>query len=283
MTESDKALPVWLTRDATRWAACRPATWARPVWAAAGLVVAVAIAVGMEPHEWGAVHVALAAAQLYWYLRLPELTLIAAPGLAAWLICTAPPAAYAPVLAALTFGWAAARHRTSTRRRQRLLAANAADGTRLALPRPVPALWTGTIRIGLGAALAVPSVWVPALGPVALAFASAGAAARYRAARLRRRPVPVLRALAREDEDGRLWVYAGDDTAGRRPLFSCPVTPETEAGEPERAEPPAEGTRLRPAVLFGAPYEGGALLLLCADRDGGPLVDRWAGPVRPTG
>jgi hypothetical protein len=126
-------------------------------------------------------------------------------------------------------------------------------------------------------ALGVPSWWVHPLAPLALTFAASGAVARYRAGRLRRRPVPVLTALARGDEDGRVWVYAADDTAGRRALFSCPVSPEVEEG----AALLAEGTRLRRAVLFGAPYEGAELLLLCADREGGPLVDREAGPVRP--
>lgn len=130
--------------------------------------------------------------------------------------------------------------------------------------------------------LAVPAIWFPPLGLVALTVVVEGALARYRAAGLRRRPVPVLTALAREDEDGRLWVYAADDTAGRRPLFSCPVSPEPES-EDERAAPPAEGTRLRRVVLFGAPCERGELLLLRADLEDGPLVDRAAGPVRPAG
>jgi hypothetical protein len=34
-------------------------------------------------------------------------------------------------------------------------------------------------------------------------------------------PAPVLRALATQDEDDRLWIFAADDTAARRPLFRC--------------------------------------------------------------
>jgi hypothetical protein len=73
-------------------------------------------------------------------------------------------------------------------------------------------------------------------------------------------------------------VYAADDTAGRRPLFSCSVSPEADQ-DPESEG--TDGTSLRRAVLFGAPYERAELLLLRADRDDGPLVDRAAGPVRP--
>jgi hypothetical protein len=249
------------------------------VGAAAGAWLAgVAVAVAVEPQGWGTGHAALAAAQMYWLVRLPELTLIAAPAIMTWLIWTEPPAAYAAAVAALAYGWAAARHRIDVRRRQRLLAANAAQGVRLALPQPVPPLRRGAVRIGAGVALAVPAIWYPPLGAVALTLAAEGTAAFYRAARLRRGPVPVLRALAQEDEDGRLWVYAADDTAGRRPLFSCPVSPEADQ-DPESEG--TDGTSLRRAVLFGAPYERAELLLLRADRDDGPLVDRAAGPVRP--
>jgi hypothetical protein len=136
------------------------------VGAAAGAWLAgVAVALAVEPQGWGTGHAALAAAQMYWLVRLPELTLIAAPAIMTWLIWTEPPAAYAAAVAALAYGWAAARHRIDVRRRQRLLAANAAQGVRLALPQPVPPLRRGAVRIGAGVALAVPAIWGRAASP----------------------------------------------------------------------------------------------------------------------
>jgi hypothetical protein len=53
-------------------------------------------------------------------------------------------------------------------------------------------------------------------------------------------PLPVLRVLAAQDEDDRLWVFAADDTAGRRPLFSCAAPAGALAG-PAYERPAADG------------------------------------------
>jgi hypothetical protein len=271
-------LPQWRSRDAMRWAACRPAAWAHPRWAALALLTALAVAAAVAPEALGTMHYGLAAVQFYWLFGLPELTLISAPVLAGLLTWRMAPEAALPAVAALLLCWGGARHRLRVRRRQRLLAANAARGVRLPLPEPVPPLRRGLALITLGLLLCAAAV--PAqtrlLAPVGGTLLAMGVLARGRAAALRRGGRPVLRVLTSEDEDARIWVYAADDHAGRRPLFSCPVDPEP--------EPSADGSRghgLRHALVFGAPYEGAELVLLSADSDGGPLVDRAAGPVRP--
>ncbi|SNS05265.1 hypothetical protein [Actinacidiphila glaucinigra] len=270
-------LPRWRGRDAVRWAACRPAAWARPRWGALALAAAAAAAAVAAPEAFGAAHYGLAAVQLYWLLRLPGLTLVSAPVLAALLVWRVEPQAAVPAVAALLVCWGGARHRTGVRRRQRLLAANAAHGVRLPLPEPLAPLRRGLGGIASGlllcAAAVPPQTRLLALAGVALL--AAGVAARMRAGALRRGGQPVLRVLTREDEDARTWVFAADDHAGRRALFSCPVDPEPETPSGLRDD------GLRPALLFGAPCEGAELLLLSADSEGGALVDRAAGPVRP--
>ncbi|MFB7558830.1 hypothetical protein [Streptomyces brevispora] len=126
-----------------------------------------------------------------------------------------------------------------------------------------------------------------------LSFLTVGVLARRRAAALRRAPVPTLRVLDRMDYEGRTWVYAADDTTGRTPLFSCLWTatlPDDDKlmgrieAENEDGDGDEEGsrvdTRLHEAVILGAPYEGGELVLVTTDRAGDPVVIRTASPVR---
>ena len=132
-----------------------------------------------------------------------------------------------------------------------------------------------------------------------------GLLARRRAAALRRTPVPVLRVLERMDDEGRIWIYAGDDTAGRTPVFAGRFTAdepgpdepgpdetevdETEADETEAAhrddeagekEPFTVDTGLRGAVMFGSPHDGGELVLATTGRDARPVVIRTTAPIR---
>ncbi|MFF8992429.1 hypothetical protein ACF09H_21335 [Streptomyces sp. NPDC014983] len=120
-----------------------------------------------------------------------------------------------------------------------------------------------------------------------------GLLARCRAAALRRTPVPVLRVLERMDDHGRIWIYAGDDTSGRTPVLVGRFTAEPPDGnaevrertrqdtEADEEEPFTVDTRLHEAVMFGAPYDGGELVLATTDRDTRPVVIRTTGPVRP--
>ncbi|MEU3862369.1 hypothetical protein AB0F03_34390 [Streptomyces sp. NPDC028722] len=117
-----------------------------------------------------------------------------------------------------------------------------------------------------------------------------GLLARRRAAALRRAPAPPLRVLERIDDHGRIWIYAGDDEAARSPVLvgrfpadrAYADEPGTEQGDDEadEEEPLVMDTRLREAVMFGSPHEGGELVLATTGRDGRPVVIRTTGPVR---
>ncbi|GAA2655683.1 hypothetical protein GCM10010307_68570 [Streptomyces vastus] len=135
------------------------------MWSVLALLVTVAWAIAVEPEppcsdavpcgpDWGGmVQMGLAVGLLYWLARLPELTLIAAPALAAVVAWGELPgadsmslAANVAVIAALAFGWAAARERLATRSRQRRLTERAA-GTGHPLPGPVGPLTRGTLPL----------------------------------------------------------------------------------------------------------------------------------------
>ncbi|MFF6904640.1 hypothetical protein ACFY9Q_01695 [Streptomyces sp. NPDC012389] len=114
----------------------------------------------------------------------------------------------------------------------------------------------------------------------ALAFFANGVDGRTRSARLRRRPLPVLRVLVREDhEDGRTWVFAADDPEALRPILHFH---SLHAFEDEDEEADGDGDDadavditkvrqilsgddppppLREAVLYGAPYAGAEVVL----------------------
>ncbi|MEU9456705.1 hypothetical protein [Streptomyces sp. NPDC048277] len=115
------------------------------------------------------VQMGLALGLLYWFAKVPELALVTAPLLAIIVARVELPgadrvsqAANLAVLAALVFGWAAARARLAVRRRQRQLAERTA-GTRHRLPECVGPPVRG--RIPIAAALVLFAV---AAGAVAL-------------------------------------------------------------------------------------------------------------------
>ncbi|MFE2533308.1 hypothetical protein [Streptomyces sp. NPDC059371] len=66
-----------------------------------------------------------------------------------------------------------------------------------------------------------PQFGVLAAGLPGLSLLVTGLLARRRAAALRRGPVPVLRVVERMDDDGLVWIYAGDDTAARLPVLGA--------------------------------------------------------------
>lgn len=364
------------------------------MWSVPTLLITVIWAIAVEPvprcsdaapcgPDWSSmVQVGLAVGLLHWLARLPELTLVAAPALAAMVAWGELPgadpmsrAANLAVIAALLFGWAAARERLAARSRQQRLAGQAA-GVRHRLPEPVGPLTRGglplaaglvlgavaagavvsglngirayehhaarakhiaakvtgrgeeTVRVrtddgrpltvgalypedySLGSTVTVleddswrrlaaepydafgPQLLVLAAGLPALSLLTVGVLARRRAGALRRAPVPVLRALTLTDHEGRNWVYAADDTAGRTPLFTCrcsvPLpdsdkkanrTGHDDDGGNEEELPFVE-TRLHEAVVFGAPYDSGELVLVTTDRAGHPITLHSGGPVR---
>lgn len=125
-----------------------------------------------------------------------------------------------------------------------------------------------------------------------LAFLVNGVAGRLGARRLRSGPLPVLHVLVREgEEDGRTWVYAADDTEGRRPvLWFHSLYADDDGGEEDdddfetedddpglerlaatlRADGPAPP--LREAVLYGAPYTGAEVAFVARDDENDPEV-----------
>ncbi|MFD5636762.1 hypothetical protein ACFWJM_21870 [Streptomyces sp. NPDC127077] len=66
-----------------------------------------------------------------------------------------------------------------------------------------------------------PQFGVLAVGLPGLSLLVTGLLARRRAASLRRGPVPVLRVVERMDDDGLVWIHAGDDTAARHPVLGA--------------------------------------------------------------
>ncbi|MGX9887535.1 hypothetical protein [Streptomyces sp. NPDC002276] len=176
------AAPVWSGEDAAQWSSARSASWARPLWSVWGLLITVVWANVATPDQpcsdavpcgtdWlGMAEMGLAVGLVYWLVRLPELTLIAAPCLAAvvaWLeLPGAGPMALVAnvsVLVALGFGWAAARERIAARGRQRG-SAERASRVRHPLPDPVGPLRRGTIPIGAGLLLLAVAVFCVAQG-----------------------------------------------------------------------------------------------------------------------
>ncbi|MFI7239257.1 hypothetical protein [Streptomyces cyaneofuscatus] len=120
----------------------------------------------------------------------------------------------------------------------------------------------------------------------ALGFFANGVDGRTRSARLRRRPLPVLRVLVREGhEDGRTWVFAADDPGTLRPilhfhsLLAIDEDGDDEEGEKGNESDDGEADAvhltkvrqiltgddppppLREAVLYGAPYAGAEVAL----------------------
>ncbi|MEU1868304.1 hypothetical protein [Streptomyces gardneri] len=123
-----------------------------------------------------------------------------------------------------------------------------------------------------------------------LSLLTTGYLARRRAAALHHGPVPALRVLEQMDHEGRTWAYAADDTAGSTPLFACtcvPVFQDADEAEidavhdiDEIDDVPITKTRLREAVMLGAPYEGAELSFITTGTDGTSEVTRTIGPVR---
>ncbi|MEV6317865.1 hypothetical protein [Streptomyces sp. NPDC051776] len=263
------AVRPWTTREAENWRAAAPPRWANPLGSATAFALAVLAAmavatVGADPPssgsaDWtGVAQTALALAQIYWFLRLPELSVVTAPLLGALVAYdgfatedAARTAGHALILLALLHGWAVALVRLRHRRLQRLAAlAAAGPGTR-PLPQPLPRLTRGIVLIPTGVVLC-------AAGAAAFRYAGNGAApfdmvefsswqlvgtaiaasgvsvltyavsARRKASGLRRGPVPVLKVRIQEDVEADTWVYAADDPEGRDPLFSCVVAQESD-------------------------------------------------------
>jgi len=157
--------------------------WAQPWWPVLALLMTVIAAMILEPEQpctvaapcgpdWvGMIQVGLALVQLWWYIRLPELTLVSGPVLAVIVAVeefplpdTASDAANAAVIAALAFGWTASWQRFALRRRQRRLAEQAAAGVRHPLPEGIGRLRRGIVPIVAGLVLCIVAGVTTSLG-----------------------------------------------------------------------------------------------------------------------
>jgi hypothetical protein len=98
-----------------------------------------------------------------------------------------------------------------------------------------------------------------------VSLVAGGLLAGLRAAALRRRPVPVLRVTARR-RGGRMGIFAAGDGEGDWPVLSYTSFGRSWPG-------------VREGVLYGAPYEGGEVLLTGAHNNS-PTAQAGAGPVR---
>ncbi|MEU9550682.1 hypothetical protein AB0D88_16795 [Streptomyces werraensis] len=149
---------------------------------------------------------------------------------------------------------------------------------------------------------------------VGLAFLANGVTGHLAARRLRREPLPVLHVLVREgEEDGRTYVFAADDTEGRRPVLCFHSLYAFEDDEEEFDEEefereefdgddPASGDDadlrkiaeilrgggptppLREAVLYGAPYAGAEVAFAAREDEDDPevAVECSVTAVKPT-
>ncbi|WP_062640646.1 hypothetical protein [Streptomyces maremycinicus] len=346
----DGAIPEgcrsWDAGQAARWTRGLPPRWV-PVRARESVFVALPVAsvagAGLLHRSGGlpAWAAALVALHLVWLVLRPEAALVLAP-FAVAVVAAQGDSAW-PVRLGLTVAlvgvWAAVGLRLAARKRQRAAALEAAGGVTAGVPlapgaarrraeRGTFLLWAGLVTVVAGGVLyATADLWGPAedrqvvpaagwcLAGLGLTVLYSAARARRRAVGLRRAPVPVLRVLVRENADVETEVFAADDLAALRPLFTVSTTelggPADDDEEDEEeddhredhpeddAEGDAEGDEslrelisridaesagpLREAVLYGSPCDGAeAVLLAAADKAGEPpVVEASVGPVRP--
>ncbi|QJT03696.1 hypothetical protein G9272_28285 [Streptomyces asoensis] len=326
----------WDAEQAGRWTRGLPPRWV-PVRARTSVFVAlpvVALAGAGLLHlsaglpAWAA---ALVALNVVWLVLRPEAALVLVPFAAAVVLT---PGDFAwPVrlglLTALVGVWAAVGLRLAARKRQRAAGLDAAGGVTAEVPRAPGAaggraergtflLWSGLVTVVAGGSLyATAGLWdlaedrqaVPAAGwclaGLGLTVLLSSALARRRAVGLRWAPVPVLRVLVRENGDVETEVFAADDLAALRPLFTVSTVElagraegDDDDDDDDENEDNADDESLRElisridderagplreAVLYGAPYDGAEVVFLAAADKAGepPVVEASVGPVRP--
>ncbi|MDX3456847.1 hypothetical protein PV396_33695 [Streptomyces sp. ME02-8801-2C] len=320
----------WTTSRAADWAAALPPRWTflrvRRSFAAglATLVLCVGALVAMAGGLWPFVAAGFAVYVL-WVLARPELVWVGAPLLLLALAAEASSKSWALTglgVVVVLGSWAVVAVRLRARGEQLERAMEAAGGVAVPVPgaeAPVRRgrllFVLGFVVLGLGVLTGstagfwgavedqegawVVTVFLAGLGATALASARLG---RQRAGALRAAPVPVLRVLVRDDAQGSTEVYAADDLAAERPLFTVELTSfdeDDEDDEEDEEDGDGDGDAelrramlgidddtlgpVREAVLYGAPFDGAEVLLVSADEDPEqpPLTEWSAGPVRP--
>ncbi|MFI1439314.1 hypothetical protein [Streptomyces fructofermentans] len=337
----------WTAGPAAAWSASLAPRWTLPAVrrSVAAAATTFALCVGawavMLGGLWPLVAAGFAVYTL-WVLARPELVWAGAPALLVALAVEAPSLPWAVTFAGalvVVVSWTAVAVRLRARGTQLERALEAAgDGTARVPDEDAP-VRRGRFLRPLGLVVLAVSVltgataglwgtaedrggsrvvacYLAGLAVTALASAWLG---RHRAVALRREPAPVLRVLVRDDARGTTEVYAADDTAAARPLFTVDLTSydgDTEAADDpgaadggagaadthgdderddQRDKERAEFERIldtinddvpgpvREAVLYGAPFDGAEVVLVSADEDPDqpPLTEWSAGPVCP--
>ncbi|MDQ1026564.1 hypothetical protein QF035_004146 [Streptomyces umbrinus] len=332
-------LPVAAIPDGCRdWTAGRAGVWSAalpPRWSFLGVRRSVAAAVStfaLCAGAWAAMLGGLwpfvaagFAVYVLWVLARPELVWVGAPVLLLALAMEArslPWVVTAVVAFVVVVTWAAVAVRLRARSGQLERALEAAGDITARTPDADAVLQRGRFLLPLGLTVLgigvligataglwgtpddergswVVAIYLAGLAVTALASAWLG---RHRALALRRAPAPVLRVLVRDDAQGTTEVYAADDLAAMRPLFTVDLTSydgeEADDDEDEEDEEDADDEELerlldavdddtpgpvREAVLYGAPFDGAELVVVSADEDPDqpPLTEWSTGPVRP--
>ncbi|MFG2350487.1 hypothetical protein [Streptomyces phaeochromogenes] len=333
-------LPVAAIPDGCRdWTAGRAGVWSAalpPRWSFLGVRRSVAAALStfaLCAGAWAAMLGGLwpfvaagFAVYVLWVLARPELVWAGAPVLLLALALEArslPWAVTAVVAFVVVVTWAAVAVRLRARSGQLERALEAAGDItaptpdadavlqrgRFLLPAGLTVLGLGVLTgatAGLwGTADDQRGSWVMAIYLAGIAVTALASAwlGRHRALALRRAPAPVLRVLVRDDAQGTTEVYAADDLAAARPLFTVDLTSyDGEEPDDDEDEDGADGEAddeelellldavdddtpgpVREAVLYGAPFDGAELVIVSADedRDQPPLTEWSTGPVRP--
>ncbi|MFI1923026.1 MULTISPECIES: hypothetical protein [unclassified Streptomyces] len=329
----------WDAERAGRWTRGLPPRWV-PVRARTSVFVALpvvaAAGAGLLHRSAGlpAWAAALVALHVVWLVLRPEAALVLVP-FAVAVVSTLGDLAWPVRLgltAALVGVWVAVGLRLAARKRQRAAGLEAAGGVSAEVPRAPGGgggraergtflLWSGLVTVVAGGALyATAGLWdlaedrqvVPAAGwclaGLGLTVLFSAVSARRRAVGLRGVPVPVLRVLVRENGDVETEVFAADDLAALRPLFTVSTIEVDGRADDDEDDEDRDGTEgdadaaddeslrelisridderagpLREAVLYGAPYDGAEVVFLAAAEKAGepPVVEASVGPVRP--
>ncbi|MFD9463901.1 hypothetical protein [Streptomyces sp. NPDC060027] len=331
----DGCLP-WSTEHTRRWTRVLQPSWIpvprlglrvpKLVLSAGAPAALGRTAAGLPPYL-----AASAGLHMVWLQLRPEVVRVSAPALALAAVVLRP-APVLPVLAGALLltasSLAVSALRLRARERQREAALTASGGVTAPLPDADRPPGRGRFLSGLGITLilagipliATAGVWNSSESRRAVAAAGcfaaglgvtallSGVLGARRAAALRAAPAPVLRVLMRTTGRGDAKVFAADDVAGLRPLFTVGVVPldhvtdydrgdvadavtdtvvdlADAAGSAESAERVDDDRPgpLREAVLYGVPYEGAEVALVSAPAKPGdpPVAERSSGPVRP--
>ncbi|MFI1480847.1 hypothetical protein [Streptomyces sp. NPDC020747] len=321
----------WTAGRAGVWSAALPPRWSflRVRRSIAAAVSTFALCAGAWAAMLGGLWPFVAAGfavYVLWVLARPELVWAGAPVLLLVLALEAPslPRVVTAVVAfVVVVTWAAVAVRLRARSRQLERALEAAGDTTARTPDADAVLQRGRFLLPLGLTVLVLGVligataglwgtaddqrgsWVVAIYLAGLAMTALASAwlGRHRALALRRAPAPVLRVLVRDDAQGTTEVYAADDLAALRPLFTVDLTSYDDSEEPDDDEDDEEDGEaddeelerlldavdddtpgpVREAVLYGAPFDGAELVVVSADEDPDqpPLTEWSTSPVRP--